>query len=210
MSVKSALLPNHRGGLLRILILWQLAAVQPSWAIDMSDLYDSFLVQPDWLKSGVSFPVDSLPSCQAQVNFKYPLALGDAVDVDLCNNPQVSAAWAQIKIQGRSLGEARAAYLLTINAFHCNLKNSTTYPATSNTSNSATMGNQVYGAFKWRLFEFGGRAANHASANQLLAANMAARNAALQRVMVSTIQAYFDAVTDKALFEARRQTTDAT
>lgn len=192
--------------MVRVLLLGQMAMFQPAWAIGVPDLLDDPLwTQPDRLKTGASLPDDSLLPCPVQIDFKRPLALGDAVDFALCNNPQVSAAWAQIKIQAGALGEARAAYLPTINGSYSRLKNSTTYPATSGIPNSFTIGNQVYGSFNWRLFDFGGRAANRESANQLLAAAMAGHDAALQKTMVSVIQAYFDAVTGKALFEARRQ-----
>lgn len=190
----------------RILMLAQIAVMQPVWAIGVPDLLDDPLwTQPGRLKDGATLPDDSPLPCPAQVDFKRPLALGDAVDVALCNNPQVSAAWAQIKVQAGALGEARAAYLPTINASFSRLKNSTTYPETSGLPNSFTIGNQAYGSFNWRLFDFGGRAANRESANQLLASAMAGHDAALQKAMTSTIQAYFDAVTGSALYEARRQ-----
>ncbi len=209
MSGKSGSPQNYRGVLIRILLLGQLAAIPPSWAIGVPDLLDDPLwTQPDRLKNGAALPDDSLLPCPVQIDFKRALALGDAVDVALCNNPQVSAAWAQIKVQAGTLGETRAAYLPTINGSYSRLKNSTTYPATSNIPNSFTMGNQAYGSFNWRLFDFGGRAANRESANQLLAAAMSGHDAALQKVMTSTIQAYFDAMSGKALFEARRQMAD--
>ena len=184
-------------------------SMQPAFAIGVPDLLDDPLwTQPDLLKNGASLPGDSPLSCPAQVDLKKPLALGDAVDVALCNNPQVRAAWAQIKVQAGTLGEARAAFLPTINGSHSRLKNSTTYPATSGIPNSSTIGSQTYVSFNWRLFDFGGRAANRESANQLLAAAMAGHDAVLQKTMAAVIQAYFDAVTGKVIDEARRQMAD--
>lgn len=209
MSAKSGGLQTYRVALLWMLLLGLLATIQTAWAIGVPDLLnDPLWTQPDRLKNGAALPDESLLPCPVQIDFKRPLALGDAVDIALCNNPQVSAAWAQIKVQAGTLGEARAAYLPTINGSYSRLKNSTTYPATSNMPNSFTMGNQAYGSFNWRLFDFGGRAANRESANQLLAAAMSGHDAALQKVMASTIQAYFDAMSGKALFEARRQMAD--
>lgn len=192
---------------LATIMMW--LSMQSALAIGVPDLLDDPLwSQPDRLKIGASLPDSSPVPCPAQIDFKRPLALGDAVDVALCNNPQVRGAWAQIKVQAGALGEARAAYLPTINGSYSRLKNSTTYPATSNIPNSFTIGNQAYGSFNWRLFDFGGRAANRESANQLLASAMAGHDAALQKAMVTVIQAYFDAVTGKALYEARRQMAD--
>jgi outer membrane protein len=209
MSVKTGCIQRYRATLLRVLLLGQLTVISSAWAIGVPDLLDDPLwTQPDRLHNGAALPDESLLPCPVQINFQRPLALGDAVDVALCNNPQVSAAWAQIKVQAGVVGESKAAYLPTINGSYSRLKNSTTYPATSNIPNSFTIGNQAYGSFNWRLFDFGGRAANRESANQLLASAMAGHDAALQKVMVSTIQAYFDAMSGKALYESRRQMAD--
>lgn len=192
--------------LLTGLAMAQLAYIPQANAIGVPDLLeDPLWTQPERLKSGATLP-DGMPlPCPAQVDFKRTLALGDAVDVALCNNPQVRIAWAQIKLQAGVLGEARAAYLPTINGSFSRLKNSTTYPQSSGMANSFTIGNQAYGSFNWRLFDFGGRSANRESANQLLASAMAGHDAALQKVLVSVIQAYFDTATGKALYDARRQ-----
>ena len=41
--------------------------------------------------------------------FLPPARLGEAVDIALCNNPQIKSSWANIKVQAGALGEARAA-----------------------------------------------------------------------------------------------------
>lgn len=198
-----------RLGVLGILLLGLTMLAQPVSAFGVPDLLaDPLLAQPERLDNGPALPDGTPLPCPAQIDFKRPLALGDAVDVALCNNPQVRAAWAQIKTQTWALGEARAAYLPTINGSYSRLKNSTTYPESSGIPNSFTIGNQIYASANWRLFDFGGRAANRESANQLLAAAMAGHDATLQKVMASTIQAYFDAVTGKALYVARRHMGD--
>lgn len=189
-------------------LVWVLtiAIARSSWAIEVPDVFDDPLwAQPEIIKKGVILPDDSPVSCPPSVDFKRELALGDAVDVALCNNPQVRAAWAQIKIEASGVGQSRAAYLPTINGSISRLKNATTYPESSGFPNSYTMGNQLYGSLNWRFFDFGGRAANRESANQLLVSAMAGHDAALQKIMASVIQAYFDAITAKALFDARLQ-----
>lgn len=189
-------------------LVWVLIAVitQSSWAIGVPDILDDpHWAQPELMYKGVNLPDNSPVTCPASVDFRRALALSDAVDVALCNNPQVRAAWAQIKIQMSAVGEARAAYLPIINGSISRLKNATTYPESSGFPNSYTMGNQLYGSLNWRFFDFGGRAANRESANQLLASAMAGHDAVLQKIMASVIQAYFDAITAKALFEARQQ-----
>lgn len=168
-------------------------------------LQDPLLAQPDKLKLGPTLPDDSRLACPAVVDFSVPLALGDVVDVALCNNPQVRAAWAQIKVQAGAVGEARASYLPTINGSFSRLKNTTLYPEYPGYGNTFSMGNQIYASFNWRLFDFGGRAANREAANQMLVAAMAGHDAALQKTMASVIQAYFDVVTSKGIYLARHQ-----
>ena len=186
------------------------AAISQAWGIGVSDLLnDPLWAEPDILRSGASLPDGALLPCPVQIDFMQPLTLGAALDISLCNNPQVSAAWGQIKMEAGRLGQARAAYLPTINGSYSRLKNSTTYPATSGIPNSYTIGNQVYGSFNWRLFDFGGRSSNNESAIQLLAAAIFGHDATLQKVMTSTIQAYFDVVTGKAMYDARRQMANA-
>ncbi len=175
-------------------------------AIEVPDLLsDPLWSQPKLLKSGASLPDGSPIPCPALIDFKRPLALGDAVDAALCNNPQVRAAWGQIKLQAGSVGETRAAYLPTINGSYSRLRSSTTYPATSGIADAFNTGNQAYGSFSWRLFDFGGRSANRDSANLLLAAALSGHDAALQKAMALVTQAYFDTLTNKALYEAQHQ-----
>jgi outer membrane protein len=127
-----------------------------------------------------------------------------AVDVALCNNPQIRAAWASIKIQAGAVGEARAAYLPTISATASRLRNHTAYPD-SNVPDSKTTGQTRYGALSWRIFDFGGREANREAANSLLSAAMATHDATLQKTLSAVIQAYFDAQTARATVQAREQ-----
>lgn len=76
-----------------LVLLFGTTVVQPVWAIGVPDLLeDPLWTQPDRLKNGASLPDDTPIPCPAQVDFKRPLALGDAVDVALCNNPQVRGA----------------------------------------------------------------------------------------------------------------------
>ena len=45
-----------------------------------------------------------------------PLALADAVDLALCNNPQTRAQWASARAQAAQLGVAMSSYLPTLGA----------------------------------------------------------------------------------------------
>lgn len=135
---------------------------------------------------------------------KTPLSLHDAVDAALCNNPQVRYAWAAIKVQTGALGEARSAYLPTFNTSFSKLKNTTSYPGTSNPDQSDS-GQTRYYSLTWRIYDFGARSANHEAANQLLIAALASQDAAIQKVLGTLIGAYFDALTAQAAYTSRAQ-----
>src|SRR6266571_2539982 len=137
-------------GLLLIIIVWPLDA----WA------FDPLLTVPDVIETGKTLPGDAMAvQCPAQKDFSIPLALGEAVDLGLCYNPQIKEAWANIKIQAGAVGEARAAYLPTLNGSVGNIYDRTRYPGSGvpgSTVNSWT----ANGALNWRILDFGGRGAN--------------------------------------------------
>ncbi|WP_244869606.1 TolC family protein [Paraburkholderia aspalathi] len=167
---------------------------------------DPLLTRPPVLDAGAVLPGDEAPiACPARVDFTQALSLTDAVDTALCADPQAMAAWANIKLQAATVGEARAAYLPTLSVSLGRQNSDTRYPSFSS-SNSNVTGNSSYVALNWRLFDFGERAANRASARDLLAAAMASYDAALQKTLGATVQAYFDAVTARAAYRARTRT----
>lgn len=184
-----------------------------AWAVEFPYmLQDPLLTRPPVLDLGATLPGDGASLACASQNpnsqsLKAPLALETAVDMALCHNPQVKSAWAVIKVQAGALGEARAAYVPTLNATVSKLHNDTrytdgTFPDTSNS------GKTKYANLTWRLFDFGTRSANVESANQLLAGALASHDAALQKVLTSVVGAYFDAMTAQATLKARAQAVD--
>jgi outer membrane protein len=166
---------------------------------------DPLWTRPPVLESGATLPGDAAPAvCPAAPDLSQPLALADAVDLALCNNPQIKAAWASIKLQAGAVGEARAAYLPTITATASRLRTRTAYPD-SHVSPTETYGHTHYGSFGWRLFDFGGREANREAANNLLAAAIASHDAALQKTLGAVVQSYFEAQTARAAVQARER-----
>ena len=184
-----------------------------AWGIEFPYmLQDPLLTRPKILDRGVSLPGDGASlACTSMspedLSLKDPLALATAVDMALCHNPQVKAAWAAIKVQAGALGEARAAYVPTLNATVSKLQNDTRYTdgVSPDTSNS---GKTKYANLTWRLFDFGTRSANLESANQLLIAALASHDAALQKVLTSVVEAYFDTMTAQATVKARTQAVE--
>lgn len=182
----------------------------PLWARDVADVLsapfvDPLRARPSILDSGATLPGDAAPlPCQKSNEVAMPLGLSDAIDLALCNNPRIHAAWAAIKVQAGAVGEARAAYLPTISATANRLRTRTAYPDMGIAS-SSIIGDTAYGTLNWRLFDFGTRAANRQSANALLLAALANHDAILQKTLADTIQAYFDAQSARAAWQAKEQ-----
>lgn len=187
-----------------------------AWSIDFPYLLDDPLfTRPDVLELGAQLPGDaSVVGCTPQISdleslhaTKDPIALATAIDLALCHNPQVKAAWAAIKVQAGALGEARAAYLPTLNASMSKLHNVTRYPD-GNLPDVHNDGQTKYANLTWRLFDFGTRSANLESANQMLKSALASHDAALQKALNSVVSAYFDAMTAQATWKAKAQAVE--
>ena len=163
---------------------------------------DPLLSKPEVIEKGVILPGDAVPiSCVQPSNFSQPLALGEAVDIALCNNPQIKATWANIKIRANAVGEARAAYLPNLSGSVNRTKDRINYTDSRYTDSDITR-TTYQGGLTWRLFDFGGRDANRRAANHLLNAALASHNAQLQKVLSDVAQAYFDAMTTKSALKA--------
>jgi outer membrane protein len=205
---------RHRGGGRKAWLSLQRTALGvsmvwmalPALAFDLAaPFYDPLLTLPTVIKSGAILPGDAEPvPCQVGEGFSAPLALAEAIDLAMCNNPQIRSVWAGIKVQAGVVGEARAAYLPTLSATTNRLQTHTNYPG-SNFADMTTNGRTIYSTLAWRLFDFGGREANRESANALLIAAVANHDAALQKILADVIQSYFDAQTAKASLQAKAQ-----
>lgn len=158
---------------------------------------------PSVVDKGVVLPGDSTAiSCASQPDYTKPLALGEAVDLALCNNQQIKTTWAEIKVKAGSLGEARAAYLPTITATPGWTSDWIEYLSSNNPSNN-TNGFTFQANASWRIFDFGGRSANKHAADSYLLAALANHNATLQRALADVIQAYFNTMTASATLKAK-------
>ncbi|PIF08058.1 TolC family protein [Janthinobacterium sp. 13] len=140
---------------------------------------------------------------ESEVQLTLPLTLPAAVDLALCRNAQVHGAWAGIRLQAAGVGEARAAYLPTLNGSLSRVHDRTAYPG-ARTASSSLDSNTGSLSLSWRLFDFGGRAAGRRSAQALLDAALANRDAVLQKTLAATVSAYFDAQTARASVQMRQ------
>jgi outer membrane protein len=172
-------------------------------------LEDPLLSRPPVLDTGAVLPGDDVAvACPAQIALDQPLALNDAVDLALCNNPQLAYTWANIKAQAAAVGEARSAYLPTASLNVGHQHTLTQYPGNKFFSETSVSASTGYGSVNWRLFDFGGRAANREAANLALAAALSQHDAAMQKVLEDVVGAYFDALAAEAALGARIRTTD--
>ncbi|MFT0174798.1 TolC family protein [Paraburkholderia mimosarum] len=169
---------------------------------------DPLLAMPPIMTTGGGTSADAAPStCADAIDMSAQLTLTDAIDAALCTNSQTQAAWATIKVQAAQVGQARAAYLPTLNGSITGQRNATRYPDFPSSGNSVN-GYSTYLSLNWRLFDFGEREAHRHATNDLLSAALASYDAAIQKTMAQTIHAYFDALTAQGALDAREQATD--
>lgn len=199
-----------------------LAFVPFAQARDWTDMVttpfvDPMFARPPVLDTGKTLPGDrEAYTCNGSNHeFTKPLTLSDAIDLALCHNPQVQSAWAAIKAQSAQVGEARAAYLPTLNAGISRMHQKTRYPESSFQVNTDQTNDSKYYTLTWRLLDLGGRDAHRRSASASLEAALASHDAVLQKSMANVIGLYFDAQTARANREAKetdvafaRQTQD--
>jgi outer membrane protein len=132
------------------------------------------------------------------------LSLARAVDLALCSNADIQSAAATVRVRAAQLGEARAEYWPTLTGSATQLRETTQFPGTSqppSTDSAVTM----YGALSWRVLDFGGRNADSRAARELLQVALGTRDATAQKVLGTVVEAYFDAITAKALLGSKAE-----
>ena len=189
--------------LILLVLVWPVSGMA-AWSLD-----DPLLAVPDVIESGTTLPGDDeVAPCPVEKDFTTPLALNEAVDLALCNNPQIQSAWANIKVEAGALGEAKAAYLPTVTGSFSRIKDRTSFPDNSNLPGTKIISNTTFGTFNWRLFDFGARSANREAAEKLLTAALDSHDAALQKALSAVVEAYFDVYTTRAAFLAKTQSEE--
>lgn len=194
-----------RSCILTLHSLW-LAMTGPAQAANFPDVWDDPLTtRPPVLDRVPPLPGDSKTSgCTPALDLSQPLFLGDAIDLAMCHNPKVKSAWLAIKVQAAALGEARAAYLPTLNSTFSRIntaKHSPDFPFTD----SNLWGRTASAGLIWRLFDFGRRESNQKGATAMLESAVAQHDAAKQTGLAVVIATYFDALNAQAAFVARSQ-----
>ena len=164
---------------------------------------DPLLTAPGELKEGVPLPGDDAPAaCPSVKDFSIPLTLAEAVDLALCNNTRIKAAWADIKAEAAATGVARAAYLPSLSGSISSMHDTVRFPGAGLPAQNINT-TPISATFAWRLFDFGLRGANHDAAMQALAAALASHDAVLQQTLATVVQSYADAQIALSAWQAK-------
>lgn len=129
-----------------------------------------------------------------------PLALSDAIDFALCNQPQTRVAWAQVRAQEAARAQAAGA-LLPSASLSADWQRDQTRTAGLDRENSS-LGASLRLAYT--LFDFGQREARLAAADATLAAAGHAREGSFAQVWLNTAQRYFNVARTVSQIEAAR------
>jgi TolC family type I secretion outer membrane protein len=129
-----------------------------------------------------------------------PLALADVVERALCNNPQTRSAWANAKAQAAQVGIAKSAYLPTLSASANSSENrdSSILSRLQGAGNSAYSQTSTTFSLSYLLYDFGARRAALDNAKDTLAALNATRDATIQSVFLSALNAYYQLFSSRA------------
>lgn len=136
------------------------------------------------------------------------LSLAQLVDIGLHANPITRAAWASARAAAADVGSKRALYYPTLEADGQLLREKVPF---ANGPGLLTILDTTYGpsaAATWLLFDSGGRAADVEQATRALYAANWTQNAAIQDVVLSIAQAYYQYLNAKALVVARQASLD--
>lgn len=130
-----------------------------------------------------------------------PLSLADALDLALCLHPQSREVWAAARSQAAVLGSAQAAWLPTVDGRAQQSRVMTQSRDYDQRSASLTL--------SWLLFDAGQRAATQSNAAALLTAALATRDATVQNVLLSVVQAFYTTHASDAVVAAARESERA-
>ncbi len=125
-----------------------------------------------------------------------PLRLVEAIEYALCFQPKTRTAWANTKSQAALVGQAKAAYLPTLQASGSRIwdHNNTALPDMPDLDSKLSNDYSTTGiTMNWLLMDFGARTAAWDNATALLAAATANHDLALQTVFAATAKDYFAA-----------------
>ena len=120
-----------------------------------------------------------------------PFGLLEVVNLALCNNPQTREAWASARVQAAQVGVNKAGYLP-----------SASLNASGNRNSPEVSQRRVDLTLSYLLYDFGTRAANLESAQQLLAAANATQDSTVQTIFLQAVQFFYQTQAAQAALNA--------
>lgn len=152
--------------------------------------------------AGLSDPFDTQSGIKSYAPCAAPadstaLSLSQVVDSALCANPQTREVWANARFQAAQLGVTEAAWLPSASA--------TASSGRSRVSGVTNDTRSVGLSASWLLFDFGARSATIENARQLLNAANATRDATVQALLLTAVQAFYQVQGATASLDAVRQ-----
>ena len=138
--------------------------------------------------------VDTVACAPMMTALPATINLSDIIQRTLCNNPETRQAWIAIKQQKALLALSKSTYWPQLNASYDYQRGRSdyqvrNYPQLSYDSSLTSHGLSIEA--NWVLFDFGMRAADVRQQQFLLAAAYANQHAAIQRLLTSSVQAYY-------------------
>ena len=128
------------------------------------------------------------------------LTLADVTNAALCNNPQTRQVWANARLQAAGVGCAEATYLSPLNG---TIAASRSRSSGGNLPASANLNQSDYDlSLSWLIYDFGGREAGIRNARELLEAENATQDAAVQSLFLAAVQAYYQLQASQAARDA--------
>ncbi|WP_288493029.1 TolC family protein [uncultured Pantoea sp.] len=124
------------------------------------------------------------------------LALNDALERSLCNNPKTAQSWAEIKAESAAVGTAKGAYLPTFSLSGREISERSETNVAGHPEFGSVNSSPNYSAdfsLNWVLYDFGARSAALHKAKALLVAAEASHMETLQSVMIATAKDYYAA-----------------
>ena len=124
------------------------------------------------------------------------LDLADLIQIGICNNPSLNRDYMAIKTAESDVGQAKSGYLPNVSATASADKD---YGKVEKAASSETDPYSANVALKWLLYDFGGRSAKTEQTKAYLEVAEFSYNSALQNLVFSVSQAYYNVLGAKAV-----------
>lgn len=148
-----------------------------------------------------SYITPDTPCGNADLN--KPITLAEVAEQSLCNNPQTSEIWANVRVQAAQLGIAKSAYLPSLNDNISTNLNVLNPESTSRSNPNLNLSNSLVASYL--LYDFGNRNANLENARQLLLSASASQSSTVQSLLLTATVSYYQVQANIAALDAARE-----